>query len=444
MALKAGAAALSLGAPVGSPMGGYGGRKGVSTGFHDDLQVRALVLSDGVTQIGIVICDLVALDPVTLTAFRSQAAELGIPAENLVVAVTHTHSGPAYGSFLSRYLTGLGPDAKPPRFPEWEESLPGRMLEALREAGRNLVSVSLALGRASAPAGIHRRLPDANGEVRLHPNPDGVTDPEVVALQFLTADGTTVATLVNHATHPVVLCEDNLQFTADFPYYLRRKVEERFGGVTLFLNGACGNINPLRRGDFEAAAWVGETIANAAIAALEQAQPQEIGNLAGSSAEVSLPLKPMVAKAEVERYLQHARAAVELHTKPDNYEGQRRAAEVQRAEEQARRLEAGRTRLVAWGAVDGQMTAQVQALVIGGVGLVGLPGENFVELGLGLKAAAGGPLMVVGYCNRSVGYVPTRAAYPEGGYEVTSSFLAPGAGETLAGAAQALLDRVRR
>lgn len=433
MSFSAGAAAVSLAAPVGIPMGGYGGRKGVAQGTHDDLQARALVLAANGAKVALVVADLVALDPTTVTRFREMAARAcEIPAEQVLLTVTHTHSGPAYGSFLTRYLTGDGA-ARAPRFPEWEEALPHRLVEALLAAERNLQPAVMAVGRGEVRVSVQRRLVDGLGEVRLHPNPDGPLDPELVALRFESPQGESIATLVNYGCHPVVLCEDNLEHSADFPHYLRERMAELGGGLTLFVNGACGEINPARRGDFEAAAWVGTEIAEAAHRALQQAARTEPEGVGGASLTLSLPLKPQPGEEQAARYLAHARAAQAAHANPDNYEGQRLAAEVKRAEEQLSRVQGFYARLNAWGATDGQMEAQVQALRIGEVDLVGLPGENFMELGRTVRAGSDGrTCLVVGYCNRTVGYVPTREAYSQGGYEVFSSFLAPGAGEQMA------------
>ena len=62
---------------------------------------------------------------------------------------------------------------------------------------------------------------------------------------------------------------------------------------------------------------------------------------------------------------------------------------------------------------------EIQAIRIGDVGLVGVPGELFVEIGLAIKAASPAPLTaIVGYANDWQGYFPTPGAYEEGEYEV--------------------------
>jgi hypothetical protein len=69
---------------------------------------------------------------------------------------------------------------------------------------------------------------------------------------------------------------------------------------------------------------------------------------------------------------------------------------------------------------------------VGNFALVGLGGEVFNEIGWAIKAASPFPhTFVFTHCNGAAGYVPTRASYSEGGYEVQSSAFAPGAEERL-------------
>ncbi len=83
-------------------------------------------------------------------------------------------------------------------------------------------------------------------------------------------------------------------------------------------------------------------------------------------------------------------------------------------------------------------------VTVGNLAIVGIPGELFVELGLALKATAHfAHTYVAGYCNDLIGYIPTRAAYAEGGYEVDTARIAAGSGETMVKTALAALAAMR-
>jgi hypothetical protein len=95
-----------------------------------------------------------------------------------------------------------------------------------------------------------------------------------------------------------------------------------------------------------------------------------------------------------------------------------------------------------WAGIGDHLPVEVHAICLGkDVAIVCLPGEIFVELGLAIKRAS--PFrttLVVELCNCvETLYVPTRAAYAGGGYEVTNSALQPGSGEMLVEAAIRLL-----
>ena len=86
----------------------------------------------------------------------------------------------------------------------------------------------------------------------------------------------------------------------------------------------------------------------------------------------------------------------------------------------------------------------MSVVTVGNLALVGIPGELFVELGLALKANPHvAQTFVAGYCNDLIGYIPTRAAYAEGGYEVDTARIAAGSGETIVETALTALAALR-
>jgi hypothetical protein len=88
------------------------------------------------------------------------------------------------------------------------------------------------------------------------------------------------------------------------------------------------------------------------------------------------------------------------------------------------------------------LPADVTVMTIGrDAAIVCLPGEVFVELGLAIKQ--GSPfrttlIVELSNCVETI-YVPHRAAYAGGSYEVTNSTLQPGSGELLVETALSLL-----
>ncbi len=239
--------------------------------------------------------------------------------------------------------------------------------------------------------------------------------------------GEPIGTVVNYACHPVVLCEDNLSYSGDYVASLLQALEAA-GGDAIFFNGACGNVNPNRRGSHEVKRAMGEALAEAVLAA--DFTVVEADSVRTRTVKVGLPLRRQPAEA-FDAYVRAAEAALAVHGDDGGFEGGRLADEVKRARAMAARVEQRRKRF--GDRVRGDdLEVRQQVARVGPVAFATLPGETFVELGLDLKRRSGVPhLMVVGYADEAIGYVPTEAAYAEGGYEVTSSHVRPGSGERL-------------
>ena len=92
--LRIGAAELDITPPVGYRMAGYFDER-LSTGVHDPLKAKALVLQQGREQIALVFCDLLGLSLKVSTNARAFASrQTGIPVAHIVISATHSHTGP--------------------------------------------------------------------------------------------------------------------------------------------------------------------------------------------------------------------------------------------------------------------------------------------------------------------------------------------------------------
>ncbi len=157
----------------------------------------------------------------------------------LIVAATHTHSGP------------LIQDEYPSGTPPWETAALEKITGAVAEARKNLTDAQIGTGYGIAFIGHNRLRVNPEGAVswferNLTQVPTTPVDGTVSVLRVDSTDGQPLAILVNYACHPVVFGSDNLQYSADFPAAMARTVEGAFAGKPLcfFLQGAPGDINP--------------------------------------------------------------------------------------------------------------------------------------------------------------------------------------------------------
>jgi hypothetical protein len=268
---------------------------------------------------------------------------------------------------------------------------------------------------------------------KLNPNilkPAGTIDPDVPVVYFESADRKPLATYVNYAVHL-----DNVggqRISADLPYTLSKLLADVEGPemVTLFTAGCCGDINHIdvSRSDpqkgFENAARMGTILAAEVLRIWPRLEVIEPGALRTRSETVTLAL-PEVSQDDVAKAREVvARREGPKPTQPTFLES----------------VQAFKVLDVA--ARDGRpQEVEVQVIALGDdVAWVSLPGEIFVELGLAIKQDSPYPHTIIAeLANGSIGYIPSRRAYPQGNYEVVSARCGEGSGERLVDAALRLL-----
>jgi len=266
--LQIATASVDITAPVGYPMGGYGARKGVSQGTHDPLLAKVLLIKSNGKQFGIVTSDLVLMTSARVAAEARD--QLGI--QPLLQIASHTHSGP-----VPKNVQAMDQDP-------WYRGLEDKVLGALKDAQSHYVPAQLSVVETSVYLGHNRRKVNDDGSVTMFWRnadrmPTSPVDPRAGVLRFTGADGKVLAVLVNYACHAVVLGPDNLDYSADWPGFMRRRIEGELGGQAFFIPGAGGDINPyddkqpLTKDAFGVAQKTGETIADAAVRALRAKPP---------------------------------------------------------------------------------------------------------------------------------------------------------------------------
>lgn len=409
--LRAGVAQVDITPPVGIPLSGYILREGNSEGVHDHLYARALVLDDGECQAAIIICDTLALDRRFVASARASIQEAtGIPGQNVMIACTHTHSGPA-----TIFLRGCGEvDGL------WLTTLRQQLVEVSQAALSSLREARVGSGRGRVTKGVHNR--------RV---PGGPIDPELGVLRVGNDRGRMMVTLLNYACHPTCLGHGNRLISADYPGYVVEAVQRKARAMVMFANGAEGNVGPSIEGAFMHAEAFGSTLAAEALRILDGIAVDSQGKVVVARETLELPLQDTPSIEEMEQTVAENRRLL-LRAQEASQPSQ---VKVYRAilgwlETTLAALNEGR--------VPRSVPAEVQVICLGDIALVGVAGELFVELGLAIKRDSGAAqVFICGYANGNIGYIPTRQAYSQGGYEIDEAFqyygypaaLAPEAGE---------------
>ena len=430
--LHAGSAEVVITPPLGVSMAGYYEDRRADD-VLDDLYAKALVISTKETIAALVVCDLIGLERAITSRLREMIeVRTQIPAAHVMICCTHTHTGPMTSAWPS---TGVYPDEA------YMDVLVHKIADAVQLAfqRRRSASARVAHGRVEGIA-FNRRCWMKDGTLRTNPsfqNPDvgrpaGPIDPDLGLFLLRDDCGAPLALVSNYAIHPDQV--GGTAVCADHEGVVSSIIKQVLGARCSVLcpNGCCGDINhydlskPLEgQSGFATAQRSGRALAGEAIRRLSDGQPVQAGLLRAGSrtfqARLRVPSSEEVAWAE--KKAQEEVRAFDAH-----------GLEV---------VKAHRILEIHASAVS-HVPVEISAIAVGDVAFVGLPGEIFVELGLGIKQQS--PFaytFVAELCNDAAGYVPTRRAYDEGGYEVASTLFEPGTGEQMVEAALELLDDLR-
>ena len=420
---RAGAATSNITPFLGAPIVG-GWDSPPATQIHDELHARCLVLDDGRTRVAIVVCDSVGIArQVFDQAKRLVHEHTGLPPENMLMAATHTHSGPS-----ARGANAFAFDAPPD---EYQRFLAQRIADGVRRALRNLEPARVGWGAGRLADQVFNRrwkmkpgtpLPNPFGgqdRVLMNPGianpnllePAGPTDPEIRFLSIQSASGRPIALLANYSLH-YVGGTGGAQISADYFAMFADRIQQLLGAdrleppfVGIMSNGTSGDVNNINvRGPreslppYQKMRQVANLAADEVFKAYQGVKHNDSAQLGVRQREIQL----QVRKPSPE---QIARAR-EILARP----AEAKPAHVREVEYARRTLS-----LSEW---PSQVPVVLQALRVGEVGIAAIPFEVFTETGLELKQKSPlKPAFTIELANGWYGYLPTPEQHELGGYE---------------------------
>ena len=218
-ALRAGAVRIDYTPPSTQLPGNF-------TGVLDPIFVRTLVLDNGNTRAALVAIDAGAIPSDLYESVSARAAaELNIPANQLLISASHTHSVPF------RLDAGV------------EETI----LRGLRDSIARLQPARVAWGTGVSYINVNRdRIDPKTQRWWEGPNYEGPSDKTVAVVRVETQDGEPIAVYYNYAVHGVITGTLDM-ISGDIPGATSRYLEESLGGnaVALWTSGAAGDQNPI-------------------------------------------------------------------------------------------------------------------------------------------------------------------------------------------------------
>lgn len=438
----------------GTPQGIWGAQlhqRGV--GADLPLSATALAISDGVSTALLIDVDVIGFNEEWSTRVNQAVAQMtGLPLSAIRVSASHTHSGP---KTLRLEVVSEGLEMGL----EYLASLPNRIAGAGWQALQRMQPARVAAGEGAAKINVHRRLTLPSGRVVVGRNWEGEVDPTVRVVRFDDLEERPLATVVHYACHPTIMAWENEHFTPDFPGVVRQVVERELGGHCLFLQGAAGSVGPILGFTGDRAIYhrlgriLGLEAAKVALSIDTRRRQEQLVGVMESGAPIALyedrpaadgPVRFQVLSRQLRlpanEFPPHAELVAEVARLQEALAGARAAdGNVREATAALTRatMREERARMVQGRAF---IERQMQVMLVGDVALVSMPDEPFAEIGA--RIVAGSPFrhtLVSGYSNGTFGYMPTRAAFSEGGYEVDTALYGPETEDLVVAAALEML-----
>lgn len=213
----------------------------ICEGVRDPLEANVVYLADGDDEAVLASLDLSSYLPGDVPALVEERT--GVPASNVVLSCTHTHTGP---------VTKHGRRGMPVN-QDYLSHLKSSIVDAAEEAVANARPVRFGWGLGKAHIGYNRRICWADGTHTMYgagsrqdfAGLEGPEDPSHLALAFIDEEDQYVAIVHNNSCHATCM-EMKVHVSADYPGEARRLVRGALGDglPVLYLQGAAGDLSP--------------------------------------------------------------------------------------------------------------------------------------------------------------------------------------------------------
>ena len=231
---KLGVAREIISPPLGTLLQGYP-RKRPAKKVFDDLTVSAIAFSNG-DACGIMLSVEILQVPASLIDRIKKliSQETGVDSKNISFSATHTHSGPSVES-----MPGWG-DANDDYV---ENILIPQTIKASKASLQDMIPAVMGVSTTESMVGINRRQYTISGGVGLGQNPFGIYDKTMTVVAFKDLSGKPILNIVHYGCHPTS-AGSAWYITRDWPGVMIDSLEKHTGAMTVYFNGAEGDVGP--------------------------------------------------------------------------------------------------------------------------------------------------------------------------------------------------------
>lgn len=376
-------------------LAGYGGRDHPSEKVLHPIWIKALALEDvSGKQVVLITTDLLAMPKGLSDRIRSGLKERhGLDRSQIIINSSHTHSGPVLENSLSD-IYPMNKEQKE-RVRQYSEDLVVDMFRLVEEAFASLQPAHLFVENGVTRFQVNRRN-NAENTLQQQTELRGPNDYAVPVIKVANATGEIMAIAFGYACHPTVLGDYSI--SGDYPGFAQLELEKNYpGAVALFFQGAGADQNPLPRRTVFLAQQYGKSLAAAVERVLSEAMRPLEPRIQTAYSEIALGLTTPPSMETLSKFISSA-------------SGYQKRWATRMKEERENGL-----------AVMTTYPFPVQVWKLGDQPIMTLGGETVVEYAVQLKKIFGPELIVMGYSNDVMGYIPSTTILREGGYEGASS-----------------------
>lgn len=410
-------------------MSGYAARNKPAQGTIHDLWAKALALEDADGNKALLItADIIGFSREMSTAVCDKLmTKFNLDRKNIVLSSSHSHSGPVINSNLFGIYPAFD-DLQKKQIEENRQFVETQMIDVASRAMSNLSSAQLSSGVGIARFAVNRRENSWTDENIYDSEVKGPSDHVVQVFKVSDPEGIPTVVLFGYSCHAT--CLSIHEWSGDYPGFAQIALELNNPGLTaMFFAGFGGDQNPMPRGGVVKAEQYGKELAVAVEKVMKDPGRSLNSKLITTYEEIELEINPPPDDAELDVAIKngadwHARWALNMKAKKVNGEKMRSS----------------------------YPHYPIQTWQLGQQSLVILGGEVVVDYAFSLRKVLGKELMIMGYANDVMAYIPSERVRMEGGYEgETSMFVyghdgtwAPGLEEKIINVAVRQVKMVRK
>ena len=243
VAMKAGFASADITPELGIYLVGYGRPQRLATNVHSKLYASVMYLNQGKSEAVVIGVDWCFIDMVLTAEIQKSISDAtGIPAANIILCCSHTHSAPSTTVAVSKWRGTCDPNLTGAAYVR--KNIPA-ITEAVKTAKNSAVEVAVGLSAGKTKTGISRRSTHEDGSINmLLGDPNMIYDDNLTVARFIDKKTKETLGIFVHASAHNTAMGITTDISSDWMGVMRDRIQTRYQVPVVFVNGALGDVGP--------------------------------------------------------------------------------------------------------------------------------------------------------------------------------------------------------